>query len=182
MRKLPQAPNCAPLPPARTYTRAAHRGPRAATDWRRRAQNLSRLPAIKPLAEFPFPSRTERTRHWICLACQRVAARSWYLARVPDARRLEGYGTFVRELLAERVHQYLSAHPCVDCGEENIALLDFDHLRDKTADVSSMIRDGASWELIAEEIAKCDVRCANCHARVTALRIGAYKFGDCVIR
>jgi len=129
----------------------------------------------KPLAEFPFRSRTERTRHWICLACQRVAARSWYLARVPDARRLESYGTFVRELLVERVHQYLSAHPCVDCGEENIALLDFDHLRDKTADVSSMIRDGASWELIAEEIAKCDVRCANCHARVTALRIGAYK-------
>ena len=129
----------------------------------------------KPLAEFPFRSRAEGTRHWICLACQRVAARAWYLARVPDARRLEGYGTFVREGLAERVHQYLSAHPCVDCGEENIALLDFDHLRDKAADVSSMIRDGVSWELIAEEIDKCDVRCANCHARITALRIGAYK-------
>jgi len=63
----------------------------------------------------------------------------------------------------------------VDCGEENIALLDFDHLRDKAADVSSMVRDGSSWERISEEIAKCAVRCANCHARVTASRIGGYK-------
>jgi len=69
-------------------------------------------------------------------------------------------------------------HPCVDCGEENIALLDVDHLRDKTADVSSMVRDGCSWEQIAQEIGKCAVRCANCHARVTAWRLGAYKLAS----
>ena len=129
----------------------------------------------KPLVEFPFRSRTERTRHWICLACQRIAARSWYLARVPDAKRVEGYGTFVRESLTARIDEYLSTHPCVDCGEKNIALLDFDHLRDKTADLSTLVRDGCSWEQIALEIGKCAVRCANCHARVTASRIGAYR-------
>ena len=129
----------------------------------------------KPLAEFPFRSRAEGRRHWICLACQRAAARSWYVARVPDARRVEGYGTFVRESLTARIDQYLSTHPCVDCGEDNIALLDFDHLRDKTADVSTMVRDSFSWEQIAQEIGKCAVRCANCHARVTASRLGAYK-------
>ncbi len=129
----------------------------------------------KPLAEFPFRSRSEGTRHWICLACQRAAARSWYVARVPDARRVDSYGTFVRESLTAQIDQYLSAHPCVDCGEANIALLDFDHLRDKTADVSTMVRDGCHWEQIAQEIGKCVVRCANCHARVTASRIGAYR-------
>jgi len=129
----------------------------------------------KPLSEFPFRSRAEGTRHWICLACQRSAAQSWYLARVPHARRVDGYGTFVRESLSARIDQYLYAHPCVDCGEENIALLDFDHLRDKTADISTMVRDAFSWEQIAQEIAKCAVRCANCHARVTASRIGAYR-------
>jgi mono/diheme cytochrome c family protein len=129
----------------------------------------------KPLTEFPFRSREAQTRHWICLSCQRVAARSWYVERVPNARKFEGYGTFVRESLARRVDEYLATHPCVDCGEANIALLDFDHLRDKTKDVSDMIRDGASWEQIADEIAKCDVRCANCHARATASRVGAYR-------
>ena len=88
---------------------------------------------------------------------------------------MDGYGTFVRESLSARIDQYLYAHPCVDCGEENIALLDFDHLRDKTADISTMVRDAFSWEQIAQEIAKCAVRCANCHARVTASRIGAYR-------
>ena len=129
----------------------------------------------KPLAEFPFRSRAEGTRQWICLACQRVAARSWYVARFPDAKRISGYRTYVRESLAARVDQYLAEHPCVDCGEENIALLDFDHLREKAAEVSSMVRSGSSWEQIAQEIAKCAVRCANCHARVTALRVGAYR-------
>jgi len=132
----------------------------------------------KPLSDFPFRSRAEGTRHWICLPCQRAAARSWYVARVPDARRLQGYGTFVRESLTARIDEYLHVHPCVDCGEENIALLDFDHLRDKTADVSSMVRDGCSWEQIAQEIGKCAVRCANCHARVTAWRLGAYKLAS----
>jgi hypothetical protein len=129
----------------------------------------------RSLSEFPFRSRAEGTRHWICLECQRAAARSWYLARVPGAGRSKGYGTFVRESLTARIDLYLHAHPCVDCGEENIALLDFDHLRDKTADISTMVRDAASWQEIAREIAKCAVRCANCHARVTALRIGAYR-------
>jgi hypothetical protein len=129
----------------------------------------------KPLVEFPFRSRAEGTRHWICLACQRAAARSWYVARVPNANTAEGYGTFVRESLIARVDEYLSTHPCVDRGQRTIALLDFDHLRDKTANVSSMVRDGCSWGEIALEIAKCEVRCANCHARVTATRIGAYR-------
>jgi hypothetical protein len=132
----------------------------------------------KALVEFPFRSRAEGTRHWICLACQRTAARSWYVARFPEARRVEGYRTFVRESLSARVDEYLAAHPCFDCGEENIALLDFDHLRDKTADISNMIRDGSSWEQIAQEISKCAVRCANCHARVTALRVGAYRLAS----
>jgi hypothetical protein len=53
---------------------------------------------------------------------------------------------------------------CVDCGyREHPAALDFDH-RDpahKTAEVSQIARHG--WAKVVAEIAKCDVRCANCH-------------------
>lgn len=71
-----------------------------------------------------------------------------------------------RELLLE----YFASHPCVDCGEADPDVLEFDHLRDKRFDVSQMVHTGMSWRAIEAEIAKCDVRCANCHRRKTKQR------------
>jgi len=62
---------------------------------------------------------------------------------------------------------YLRSHPCVDCGNDNPKVLEFDH-RDpslKSHDVSSML--DYSKNRILEEIEKCDVRCANCHKERT---------------
>jgi hypothetical protein len=74
-----------------------------------------------------------------------------------------------------RVGQYLLDHPCVDCGEVDPIVLDFDHLRDKRWDVSFMVAKGFAWSTIELEIAKCQVRCANCHARKTAREVGIYE-------
>ena len=52
---------------------------------------------------------------------------------------------------------------CMDCGESNHIVLDFDHLKDKKYNISRMIHDGFSWAAIKKEIAKCEVVCANCH-------------------
>lgn len=52
---------------------------------------------------------------------------------------------------------------CVDCGETNHIVLDFDHIKDKKYNVSRMIHDGFSWKAIMKEIEKCEVVCANCH-------------------
>lgn len=73
------------------------------------------------------------------------------------------------------VYNYLKAHPCIDCGEPDIVVLDFDHVRgEKLHNVSDMIRRGAALQRIEAEIAKCDVRCANCHRRKTAARNGRW--------
>jgi hypothetical protein len=72
------------------------------------------------------------------------------------------------------VLEYLADHPCVDCGESDPIVLEFDHLRDKRANISALTRNGESWRLL-EEIAKCEVRCANCHRRITAIRGGWYR-------
>lgn len=60
---------------------------------------------------------------------------------------------------------YLLKHPCLDCGEKDIRVLEFDHkIRDKKKhNVMAMLQQGYSVEKIKEEINKCDVRCANCH-------------------
>lgn len=76
------------------------------------------------------------------------------------------------------VAEYLLANPCIDCGESDLVCLDFDH-RDraqKSFNISSSVRSsGVSVENLAVEIAKCDVRCANCHRRRTAAQMGWWR-------
>jgi len=61
---------------------------------------------------------------------------------------------------------------CKDCGYSKHAhALQFDHIHDnKKASVSNLIRSDYSWKTILEEINKCEIRCANCHAVMTANR------------
>lgn len=77
------------------------------------------------------------------------------------------FNLMARKRNREFILSYLSTHPCVDCGEDDIIVLEFDHLRDKKGDVSTMSNSAYSLKRIQEEISKCDVRCANCHRRKT---------------
>ena len=61
---------------------------------------------------------------------------------------------------------------CVDCGYADGRALDYDHVRgDKYRDVSQLT--GSNWNTILDEIAKCEVRCANCHRIITKERSDA---------
>lgn len=72
--------------------------------------------------------------------------------------------------------EYLTEHPCVDCGESDLLVLHFDHekLEDKYMPVTSMLL--LSRQRIQDEIARCFVRCANCHARRTAEQFNTTRF------
>ena len=62
------------------------------------------------------------------------------------------------------VDEHFSSHHCVDCGESDRIVLEFDHVRGtKYKDVSQMLIHNYSIEDVRKEIAKCEVRCANCH-------------------
>jgi len=61
---------------------------------------------------------------------------------------------------------------CVDCGITDIRVLEFDHVRGEKIDtITSMVRRGLSVDVLVAEIAKCEVRCANCHALATISRL-----------
>ena len=68
-----------------------------------------------------------------------------------------------------RLADHLRAHPCVDCGETDLRVLDFDHREraEKRGEVSRLVFR-VSWARLEREIALCDVRCSNCHRRRTA--------------
>ena len=77
-----------------------------------------------------------------------------------------------------RLYAYLAEHPCVDCGQTDIRCLEFDHVRgNKSASITRMLNTGVTWSVIKAEIAKCEVRCANCHRIKTLERGKWWRFG-----
>lgn len=68
-----------------------------------------------------------------------------------------------KQELKRRLQEIKEKSGCLDCGEKNHIVLDFDHLTNKKYNISRMIHDGFSWAAIKKEIAKCEVVCANCH-------------------
>lgn len=78
------------------------------------------------------------------------------------------------------LQEYLAGRECADCGNEDSRVLQFDHLPEyeKSGDVSAMLcKRDLPWKRILEEIGKCEVVCANCHAIRTAERGGYARAG-----
>ena len=72
-----------------------------------------------------------------------------------------------RKKRAEYIQRIKHERGCMYCREDHPAALDFHH-RDKekkVASVSQMACAQRSFEALDEEIAKCDVVCANCHRK-----------------
>jgi hypothetical protein len=77
-----------------------------------------------------------------------------YLAKAPQ-----------RERNKEFVNNYKLGKVCIKCGFSDVRALVFHH-RDpdtKTVHVSTAVMRGSSIEILKNEIAKCDLLCANCH-------------------
>ena len=70
--------------------------------------------------------------------------------------------------------EFLSSKRCVDCGENDPVVLDFDHKdpKDKTRNVARFLSGHYSWESVLKEIEKCEIRCANCHRRKSYEQFG----------
>ena len=78
---------------------------------------------------------------------------------------------------SRKVFEYLSEHSCMNCGESDPIVLEFDHRdkSDKIENISNLILN-SSWERIVKEIEKCDVLCANCHRRKSAKQFNYKRF------
>lgn len=108
-----------------------------------------------------------------CKDCYNAYVRDWY--RRNNKIQKERVSKNSRELIAtnrKRKLEYLQNHPCIDCGEKDPIVLEFDHRdpKQKLNDISNLISGGFGWNRILAEIQKCDVRCANCHRRITFFR------------
>lgn len=122
----------------------------------------------KPIQEF-VKNRTHKGGYgYECKDCRRDR----YLANIDYYRKKSSESSKRRKAIAQSwIADYLADHHCVDCGESDPIVLEFDHVRgEKLSHIARMIGTGRQLSLIQEEVAKCDVRCANCHRRVTQAR------------
>lgn len=129
----------------------------------------------KDIAEFgPNKSRKDGLQSH-CKQCRNDYLKSWYKEN-SDLHKSRVKTSKDKDRAEKRlkIQNFLREHPCIDCGNEDIEVLEFDH-RDATTKefaVADYLRQGANWQRIFAEMEKCDVRCANCHRKKTRRQLG----------
>jgi hypothetical protein len=120
----------------------------------------------KELPESSFNRSGGARQHW-CRECFRAYFRNRgavHRAQVAVTREAK------REPLRRRLLEHLAMHPCADCGERDLRVLEFDHVDAKQESIGGMLNRGVPLHVLEGELDRCDVVCANCHRRRTARR------------
>lgn len=145
------------------------------------AVGLSTKHCPKCELELPLTNFTRRKSGRIssyCKPCMSLYCRHHYIANATahNARRRDARHRYRIRNRAYAV-EHLRTHPCVDCGESNPILLEFDHIEQGTKEhtISYLSRTGRSLSQLKREMAKCVVRCVQCHRRRTARQFGWVK-------
>ena len=132
---------------------------------------------MKELEAFAWRRESKGQRDNYCRPCRASYKQEHYAA---NRQRYIDNATKRKQLMLRArivvLLEFLTTHPCVDCGETDQMVLEFDHLADKLFPISRGVRD-RNWNSVLTEMAKCDVVCANCHRRRTARRGGHLRAG-----
>jgi len=102
----------------------------------------------------------------ICRVCSKNNSHNYYKVNKEIMKPMINERKRKRKIeRIEYIYNYLLENPCVDCGENNPIVLEFDHKDnvEKIGNLCDMISEGVDLVKIKNEINKCDVRCANCH-------------------
>ncbi len=125
----------------------------------------------KEETEFTFKLKNLGLRHGQCRDCTRLSVKKHYNKnRKYYLNKTQKRNSLLMNQELEYIQKYLLEHPCIDCKETDIIVLEFDHRSEfkKFKAISSMLRARYPLQKIKDEILKCEVRCANCHRRKTA--------------
>jgi hypothetical protein len=107
---------------------------------------------LKPLDDFSWRRKRENQRDTFCRPCRSAYGKEHYAA---NRQRYIDQAAVVKERLnRERtlwLIEYFKTHPCVDCGENDPVVLEFDHLRDKSFAIGPELVT-RRWQDIVDEI------------------------------
>lgn len=124
-----------------------------------------------------FASRFDRkqpTLQGVCRECQRGYRKKHYNN---NKQKYIDKAAVWRKNERTKFIDFLKDKSCVDCGESDSVVLEFDHKSGKKFDISNKI-GVVLLEVLLKEIEKCDIVCANCHKRRTAKQFNWSKASD----
>jgi hypothetical protein len=136
-------------------------------------RRCGRCGELKPESDFCWRRKHRGQRDNYCRPCRAAYKHEHYAKH--RARYVANAMRRKNAIAAERAAylvEFFRERGCSDCGELDPLVLEFDHLGDKSFDIARGVRNH-SWPAVLAEIAKCDVVCANCHRRRTAIRAGS---------
>lgn len=127
-----------------------------------------------------------------CLECRREwisseQGREYQREYMKEYKHTDQYKEAGRNAMSnhrERRRQYLfdlkKEMSCIYCGESNPLCLDMDHIdpTTKKGTPAKMVTSGVSWELVLEELDKCQPVCRNCHNIKSIIEAGKLKNQD----
>ena len=133
----------------------------------------------KPVEEFGTSKARKDGLQPYCKECRNTYLKEWYKenAELHKARARSSNKKNI-SAMREKIKDYLEKHPCVDCGNDDIEVLEFDHRDASLKEFSIAEFRSRGWARVLREIEKCDVRCANCHRKRTRRQFGYWTFGD----
>jgi hypothetical protein len=108
----------------------------------------------------------------------RKSVAKWRTAHPAEAKERQRRYSEKRRTSKRTLVDEIKDVPCMDCGQRFPPYcMDFDH-RDpamKVTEVASLTTSGHSVQTVLDEIAKCDIVCANCHRKRTFNRRNGYQ-------
>lgn len=121
-------------------------------------KTCGRCNQTKPLIE--FRKRKNGHQAW-CTSCFRAYDKERY--KTIDKDRKNANAKKIRDRQRNLLKSIKETRGCVDCGNADHRVLDFDHVKGtKYKDLSAMVGMYTDQKLL-DEVDKCEVRCANCH-------------------
>lgn len=136
----------------------------------------------KDVTEFYVKDSASNRLHTQCKVCYKEHRKSYYALHYEKygdeyRKRAKIYRNKIKNIYRNNMLAYLSDKACVICGENDIRVLEFDHLdqNNKLFSISQAVKLGYSWSDVLDEIAKCRILCANCHKKHTAVQGHWYK-------
>jgi len=126
----------------------------------------------KPETEFAA-SKKYGKQPW-CRSCQKESHKAYYQK---NKQHFIDYKESVKRQRQEQLLAYMQEQGCKDCGIKDPLVLEFDHINPETKveSVCKLLQTGRKMEVILAEVAKCEVRCCNCHRKRTIQQFGWYR-------